>query len=201
MEYRFRGKRKDNNQWTYGSLITDIDQCRIHVYGTGESRQVFPDTVGMWTGLKDKKGIDIYEGDIIEFVGGTTHYLSCGNYASDDYSIGQILVVRYLKSGFTLSNIDILNCDAPNIVGNVKQYEFWNHQISLKIIGNIHDNPELLNPLKGERINTMNTITDPAAKQEEVKEQVTAETLESAAQDAAVGADGEDGAEAAEAEG
>lgn len=66
-QYLFRGKRKDNNHWTYGSLILDVDVCRIHVYGTGTSHEVFKNTVGQCSGLEDKNGINIYDGDKVKY--------------------------------------------------------------------------------------------------------------------------------------
>lgn len=97
-----------------------------------------------YTGLKDKNGKEIYEGDVVEFMGDTTPILVCGFYNENHYKVGQKLVVRCLTSGFTLSNSKILNIDSPNIVGNVNNYEFWKHARSLKVIGNIYENPELI---------------------------------------------------------
>ena len=98
-----------------------------------------------FTGLHDKNGKEIYEGDIVEFVGGTCNYLPCGIYEYHKYIIGNKMIVQKLLSGFTLAGLNMVNCEISNRVGKVDNYTFWNHQRSLQIIGNIHQNQELLN--------------------------------------------------------
>lgn len=121
----FRGKRVDNGEWVYGDyhyraggvhciiVMQPNDQGKV-VYVVN---QVAPDTVGQFTGLHDKNGEEIYEGDVYRF-----EHPDSVNEVS--YSIGGGF------AGFDFS----------------PSFSDENTLTDVEVIGNIHDNPELLNP-------------------------------------------------------
>lgn len=131
-EIKFRGKRLDNGEWVVGSLLQDdYGTCMIVEFADHHEQwhEVDPETVGQFTGLKDKNGKYIYEGDIIECVDShgkpVRHFVEfCerrGYYAQ--YFAGHSPLPAYEAGPIYQDYID----------------EFGKY-----VIGNIHDNPELL---------------------------------------------------------
>lgn len=115
---KFRGKKVISGEWVFGDLLTSSNGC-CHIsqvailedISTKQFREliteVIPDTIGQFTGLLDKNGKEIYEGDVLS---------KNGNYQ---------MKVEWNDYGCCL-----------NIV------EYGIHLF--KIIGNIYDNPELI---------------------------------------------------------
>ena len=126
-DIEFRGKEVFDNKgnrpagggkWLHGSLITHGDGI-VSIVGTREDGRtkfnydVIPETVGEYTGLKDKNGVKIFEGDILN----------------------------------RNNSIAVAEWDSPRFIGF--QYIKGKHnQAQTEIIGNIHDNPELLGGCK-----------------------------------------------------
>ena len=122
-EILFRGKRTDNGDWVDGYLAAYDLICPNYPEDTSNATgdyygqtpyvgfvEVDPSTVGQYTGLKDKNGKRIFEGDILSLQTGRPH------------------VVRFKNGAFILEDSAIPMSFA----------------IKFEIIGNIHDNPELL---------------------------------------------------------
>ena len=134
-EILFRGKRVYNNQWTEGFLsfiYTDgrnsngfIYKDKAQIYSPVEvrSHDVYAATVGQYTGLCDKNGVKIFEGDIVH----CEAHLDQADMVVI-FEVGQFRLVLCAKfksytTGFGYYDINCFN---------------------KTVIGNIHDNPELL---------------------------------------------------------
>ena len=126
----FRGKRTDTREWVYGDLIEN--QGRYYIYhATSDTTRVNEDnsilvlgeevdldTVGQYTGLKDRIGKDVWEGDLLSSDG-----IVC-EVAYDEYRASFHLIIDKIKGSTPLGDM-------------MRSFEF-------QVIGNIHDNPELL---------------------------------------------------------
>lgn len=137
-EILFRGKRVDNGEWVIGYLVRGEDYLYEtemttifstdtifypHTETSGYDR-VIPETVGQYTGLKDKNGNKIFEGDIVEF---TDKYIHKKGRAK---IVFEAFKWKYSGCYYGGNPIVWLCIDDSSI-------EF-------EVIGNIHDNPELL---------------------------------------------------------
>lgn len=133
-EILFRGKRIDNGEWVYGYYVThrDVDGNILHyisvpteIWGTGRKYYIVdPSTIGQCTGLTDKNGKKIFEGDIVEY-----------HYEINKGKFKDIIYVVKEESGYWAIQSDYY-------YGFVLGLRKLNTRV--KIIGNIHDNPELL---------------------------------------------------------
>lgn len=155
---KFKGKRVKDGQWIYGNLadysstilrdtinkkviFSNIVSFATDNFGfVVNDCEVDPDTVGQFTGLKDKNGKEIYEGDIFG--------IPCKDVKNHFYRM-----VEYCCDGFYLVDNckdvkygDLLHREISldgNYSGMAKELRYSGSDYC--VVGNIHDNPELLN--------------------------------------------------------
>ncbi|TFU93946.1 hypothetical protein E4T81_04965 [Barnesiella sp. WM24] len=136
---KFRGKRIDNGEWVYGSLAETHGKLFIGIPTDPgmDWRKVDSKTVGQFTGLLDKNGKEIYEGDII----------TADRYPFfSDGKPNYVAVVEWNDCGYAAFFELHKDSDARGISVGCPVMDFdSDNAAEFEIIGNIHDNSELLN--------------------------------------------------------
>ena len=143
-EIKFRGKRIDNGEWVYGSLMTggtpNISWCNpiAHKEYELDCADVVQETVGQYTGLQDRNGVDIYEWDVLKITFDQS-------YVDKPFYIG---VVTYrADNGYPAFDLEPwIDCDM-NALSWLKS-ESDPSVVSYEVIGNRFDNPELLGEVR-----------------------------------------------------
>ncbi len=135
-EIRFRGKtlydRYDHyaspepdtkeGTWVYGDLMTEYPYHKgLTIVENGRYHEVDPETVGQYTGLKDKNGVKVYEGDVVK-----------GYYYINGVKKRIVGRVMFGYNGWNISGVGHYVRDTITLTS------------ACEVIGVIHDNPELL---------------------------------------------------------
>ena len=131
-EILFRGKRTDNGEWVYGYFYEECgatyiieDRQKETMLNRNTPNVIIPETIGQFTGLTDKNGVKVFEADVLSSKSPYRYY------------------VKYKDTAFYVYHCEIKDVDkTPYRWGLLSRFNELG--IEVEVIGNIHDNPELL---------------------------------------------------------
>lgn len=140
-EIKFRGKKLGTGSWAYG-FLAGIEELRIGRTGRivsydGENIHdslVYADSVGQYTGLKDTKGKEIYEGDLLKSAFSKNVF---GVITWNEKGYFCIIPLSVLKDEYSQDN------DFATL-GYMLEKKIDGRSCEFTVIGNIHDNPDLI---------------------------------------------------------
>ncbi len=139
-EILFRGLSNQGKGWLYGDVVRNVEGAvaimppyQMNMDNTCSQNEINPDTIGQYTGLTDKEGNKIFEGDIVHLKG--------DGYGGSKVGKDYYRVITFHEGSFCISIEDGVHhpvhtpiyehCDSHSIVNWV-------------VIGNVTDNPELI---------------------------------------------------------
>ena len=162
-EILFRGKRTKNGEWVYGDLIhRKIWSSELHIIREEDNGfdiyteyEVIPESISQFTGLTDKNGKKIFEGDILKqkttpafaevnsFEWELYGIVKFGYYDWNEGKAGYASMGWYIKPLKSVA-IKPKNYLIGHIHAGLNPSDILNKYYPMEVIGNIHDNPELL---------------------------------------------------------
>jgi uncharacterized phage protein (TIGR01671 family) len=140
-EYKFRGKCVERDKWVYGCYVKGVQEDKAYILKNHDGYWswsdiwfvVYPETVGQFTGLHDKNGREIYEGDILRDTDNEIYYV--------DFIRGCFyLKTKYISFPHLGWTEWLPMCEIDRLA----------NPVDFEIIGNIYENPDLLSAGVGE---------------------------------------------------
>jgi uncharacterized phage protein (TIGR01671 family) len=135
-QIKFRGKSLRDGEWFYGNLFDHDTKGNTHITTLERGCLVIdPETVGQFTGLTDEFNREVYEGDIIMLDGSPEMGVRVVVFYEESFNIATRKEYDYLQQGAHPYLNDYAHMDCLNT---------WSNSGLVRVVGNIYDNPELL---------------------------------------------------------